>query len=50
MSLPLKAITGIIILLLAMGPLVERFEVYSIWALNAVHDTMRLMGGLPVTH
>ena len=45
MSMPIKAISGIMILLIAMGPILDRFEVYAEWALNAAYDTLRLLGG-----
>jgi flagellar biosynthetic protein FliR len=44
MSMPVKAMGGVIMALLIMEPFVERLYYYSEWALRAVGDTIELLG------
>ncbi|MDP7038240.1 MAG: type III secretion system export apparatus subunit SctT [Myxococcota bacterium] len=44
MSMPVKAMGGVIMALLIMEPFVERLYYYSEWALRAVGETIELLG------
>ena len=40
MSMPVKALGGVIIIFISLGAIVANFEVYSEWAVSATQDTI----------
>lgn len=46
MSMPVKAMAGVVMIFVALGAIVERFEDYVVWTLEAVQDILARMGAL----
>ncbi len=46
MSMPVKALGGVVVILIAFGAVIERFDFYVEWMLTAVADTISHLDGI----